>query len=79
MFAEFHSGQLQLSRLNFGTIILLPKCKEVVQIQQFRSICLLNVSFKKSKVLINRLTLVAEKVISVFAREEYHGGDCCFT
>lgn len=44
---------------------MLPKGKEAVQLQQFRSICLLNVSFKNfMKILTNRLTSVAEKVIS---------------
>jgi hypothetical protein len=46
LFHEFHQGRLPLYSLNFGTIILLPKCEEVVKIQQFRLICLLNVSFK---------------------------------
>jgi hypothetical protein len=65
MFVDFHSDELQLFSLNFGTIILLPKCKEAVKIQQFRPICLLNVSFKNfTKVLTNRLISVAKKVIS---------------
>jgi hypothetical protein len=64
LFHEFHRGSLPLFSLNFGTIILLPKCKEVVRIQQFRPICLLNVSFKIfTKVITNKLTLVAQKVI----------------
>jgi hypothetical protein len=41
----FYSGELPLFRLNFGTIILLPKKENVIQIQQHRPICLLNVSF----------------------------------
>lgn len=65
MFADFHSCVLPIRSLNFGTIILLPKCIEAEHIQQFRSICLLNVSFKIfTKVLTNRLTSVAQKVIS---------------
>jgi hypothetical protein len=28
LFNDFHSGTLPLYSLNFGTIILLPKCKE---------------------------------------------------
>jgi hypothetical protein len=32
-FHEFHQGTLPLYNLNFGTIILLPKCAEVVRIQ----------------------------------------------
>jgi hypothetical protein len=66
MFADFHTGELQRFSLNFGTIILLPKRKEAIKIQQFMPICLLNVSFKIcTKVMTNRLTSVVEKVISL--------------
>jgi hypothetical protein len=30
LFHEFHQGSLPLYSLNFGTIILLPKCAEAV-------------------------------------------------
>jgi hypothetical protein len=64
LFREFHKGSLALNSLNFGTIILLPKSKEANQIQQYRPICMLNVSFKIfTKVLTNRITKVAEKII----------------
>jgi hypothetical protein len=64
LFHEFHRGKLPLYNLNFGTIILLSKCEEAVRIQQYRPICLLNVSFKIfTKVLTNRLALVAQKAI----------------
>jgi hypothetical protein len=33
LFEDFHRGELQLNRLNFGTIILLPKSNEAKQIQ----------------------------------------------
>jgi hypothetical protein len=45
LFSALHSGQLELFRLNFGKIILLPKIAEAKRIQQYRPICLLNVSF----------------------------------
>jgi hypothetical protein len=32
LFHEFHQGSLPLYSLNFGTIILLPKCVETTQI-----------------------------------------------
>jgi len=48
LFPEFHQGSLPLHSLNLGTIILLPKKIEATQIQQYRPICLLNVSFKKN-------------------------------
>jgi hypothetical protein len=64
LFHEFHRGALPLYSLNFGMMFLLPKCEEAVRIQQYRPICLLNVSFKIfTKVITNRLTLVAQKVI----------------
>jgi hypothetical protein len=64
MFQDFHSGNLPLFCLNFGTITLLPKEKEAKKIQQYRPICMLNVSFKIfTKVIANRLSLVERKVI----------------
>jgi len=64
MFRDFHSGDLPLFSLNFGIITLIPKQKEVKKIQQYRPICVLNVSFKIfTKVMANRLTLVASKLI----------------
>jgi hypothetical protein len=64
LFWEFRNGDLPLFRLNFGTIILLPKYREVATIQQYRPICLLNVSFKIfTKVSTNRISQVAAKVI----------------
>jgi len=64
MFMDFHNGNLPLHSLNFGIITLLPKKTNAVQIQQYRPICLLNVSFKIfTKVAVNRLTQVVDNVI----------------
>jgi hypothetical protein len=64
LFHEFHKGDLPLFSLNFGIITLLPKEKEAKQIQQFRPICLLNESFKiVTKVMTNRMALVAQKIL----------------
>jgi hypothetical protein len=64
LFHEFHKGDLPLFSLSFGIITLLPKQKEAKQIQQFRPICLLNVSFKIfTEVMADRVALVAQKVI----------------
>ncbi|WVZ90567.1 hypothetical protein U9M48_036858 [Paspalum notatum var. saurae] len=64
MFTEFHKGSLPLHSLNFGTIILLPKGNDVKQIQQYRPICLLNVSFKIfTKVVTNRVVKIATRII----------------
>jgi hypothetical protein len=48
LFHDFHKGQLLLYSLNIGTIVLLPKCQEATQIQQYSPICFLNVSFRFS-------------------------------
>jgi hypothetical protein len=60
MFATYHKGELPLFNINFCTIILLPKKENATQIQQYRPICLLNVSFKVfTKVGTNRISEVA--------------------
>ena len=64
LFGYLHVGQLELFRLNFGEIILLPKINEAERIQQYRPICLLNVSFKMfTKVATIRLNSVADHVV----------------
>jgi hypothetical protein len=64
LFCCLHAGQLQLFRLNFSEIVLLPKVNEAEQIQQYRPICLLNVSFKIfMKVATLRLNTVADHVV----------------
>lgn len=51
---------LDIERLNYGIIT-----KDAAQIQKFRPICLLNVSFKIiTKVLMNRLDRVMAYIIS---------------
>jgi len=65
MFHDMHSGDLPLFSLNFGVISLLPKTREANKIQQYRPICLLNVSFKIfTKVATGRINLVADHLIS---------------
>jgi hypothetical protein len=64
LFECFQKGDLDLYKLNFGVITLLPKKENATQIQQYRPICLLNVSFKFfTKVATNRISEVAQKVI----------------
>ena len=64
MFQDLFAGNLQLFHLNFGTITLLPKKTEPVRIEQFRPICLLNVSFKIfTKVGTNRPAQIAHSVV----------------
>jgi exonuclease III len=64
LFQAFQKGELPLFHLNFGTIVLLPKKENALQIQQYRPICLLNVSFKIfTKVGTNRVSEIAHKVV----------------
>uniref|UniRef100_A0A453KWR1 Reverse transcriptase domain-containing protein n=1 Tax=Aegilops tauschii subsp. strangulata TaxID=200361 RepID=A0A453KWR1_AEGTS len=61
---DFHEGKLDITRLNYGIITLVPKSKDAKQIQKFRPICLLNVSFKIiTKVLMNRLSRIIKPII----------------
>jgi hypothetical protein len=65
MFRAFYKGDLPLFHLNFGTIILLTKKVNAIQIQQYCPICLLNVSFKIfTKVGTSRISEVAHSVVS---------------
>jgi hypothetical protein len=63
-FVCFPKGELPLFKLNFGIITLLPKKENAVQIQQYRPICLLNVSFNFfTKVATNHIYDLAHTVI----------------
>jgi hypothetical protein len=64
MFAQLRKGELPLYKLNFGIITLLPKIENASRIEQYRPICLLNVSFKIfTKVGTNRVTSIASRVV----------------
>jgi hypothetical protein len=66
LFKEFYECTLPIFHLNYGVIMFLPKQKESTNIKQFRSICLLNVSFKIfTKVVVRRLAKVVEKIVSI--------------
>jgi hypothetical protein len=65
MFHDFYKDSLDLFSLNFGIITLIPKIENAAKIQQYRPICVLNVSFKIfTKVGTNRLNKVARTVVS---------------
>jgi hypothetical protein len=59
MFGDFYKGDLDIFRLNFAILILIPKEPDASTMKKFRPISLLNCSFKKfTKVLTNRLALI---------------------
>lgn len=60
-----HNEDLDLKRLNFGVISLIPKNSDPIDIRQFRPICVLNDCFKfLSKVVTNILSEIADDIIS---------------
>lgn len=57
---------MDISRLNYGIITLIPKVSDASKIQQFRPICLLNRLYKwVTKVLTLRISPYAEKLICI--------------
>ena len=65
LFSDFFNEDLNLFSLNFGIITLIPKTQKATKIQQYRLICVLNVSFKIfTKVGTNRLNKVAQTMVS---------------
>jgi hypothetical protein len=65
MVKDFNMNKLDLKRLNFGVITLVPKVQEANTINQYRPICLLNVDFKFFPKLLNdRITPIADNINS---------------
>jgi hypothetical protein len=65
LFDAFTNGSLDIGRLNFGTITLLPKCEDALTIQKYRPICLMNESLKIiTKGVNNRLNGVVDDLIN---------------
>jgi hypothetical protein len=76
MFNGLFAGKLDLFRLNFAMLTLLPKIENADEMKSFRPIGLLNCSFKIfSKVLTIRLEKVSQRLMakehSVFIRGRY--------
>jgi hypothetical protein len=62
----FAMGTVDIARLNFGILSLIPKVTRAVDIKQFRPITLINVIFKLvSKAYAIRLSPVAHRTISL--------------
>ena len=62
---DFMLGRVDISRLNFGVLTLIPKIQGATKIMKFWPIALINVIFKiVSKAFAYRLDPVANKIIS---------------
>ncbi len=73
-----HAEELQLRRLNYGVVTLIPKTKDAATIKQYRPICLYYVCYKiVTKVLTNRLERVADKVVSKSQTAFMKNGNLC--
>jgi hypothetical protein len=65
MFSDWHKGELDLFRLNFSLLTLIPKEPDAKTIQKYRPIALTNCSFKIfSKCVTNRLGIIGEELIA---------------
>ena len=65
LFEAFYEGKLDVRRLNYGVITLLPKISGADRIQKFRPICLLRCPYKLiTKVMDRRAAVVVPKLIS---------------
>jgi hypothetical protein len=63
LFLDFHRGKIDISRINYVIITLLPKVSNAARIQQYRSICLLNCLYKLiTKTLTLRIEPYADKL-----------------
>lgn len=61
LFKEFYVGSIDLSRLNFGNVTLIPQVAGASDIRQFRPITVINVIFRiLAKGYANRVTQLAD-------------------
>jgi hypothetical protein len=63
MFDDFHRGRLDIYRLNFALITVIPKEQDARTMNKYRPITLLNCSYKIfTKVLTNRMGQVVDRM-----------------
>jgi hypothetical protein len=61
---DFVLGHIDVSRLNFGIMSMIPEVPGVDQISQYRPVAIINVIFKIiSKAYASRLDPIANKII----------------
>jgi hypothetical protein len=76
MVRGFERCETNIARINYATIILIPKEDEATTLKKFRPISLINCSFKIfSKALNNRLEMICDRPLapnqSAFVRGRY--------
>jgi hypothetical protein len=65
MFDDFHRGRLDIYRLNFALITVIPKEQDARTMNKYRPITLLNCSYIIfTKVLTNRMGQVVDRMIA---------------
>ena len=65
IFIDFYNGDLDIYRLNFAILTIIPKEKEATTMNKFRPISLLNCIFKLfTKVLTSRLGVLMNLITS---------------
>lgn len=65
LFEAFHEGTLDVERLNYGTVTLIPKINGAKKNQEFWPIFLLRCPYKLiTKVLDKRVAMFADKLIN---------------
>jgi hypothetical protein len=64
LFNDWHNGRLDIYRLNFAMITLIPKEDDLKEMRKFRPISLLNCVFKIfTKVITNRFSMIIDRLI----------------
>jgi hypothetical protein len=64
LFNDFYEVKLDIRRINYGIITLIPKTKEAIKIQQYIPIYLLRCMYKWfTKILTMRIEAVADQII----------------
>jgi hypothetical protein len=64
MFEDFYKGELDIYRLNFALITIIPKENEARTIKKYRPISLLNCSYKIfTKVLTSRFGKMIDRLV----------------
>jgi hypothetical protein len=81
MFEEFHRGRLDLYRLNFALVIVIPKEKDVRTMNKFRPISFVNCKYTIfTKVLTHRIGRVIDRLVAsnqtTFKGEVYLRDSC---